>query len=174
MLLNKIYETEALQPFLSKTCCENEVCITFEEDLLQENYVVIKVDDYYNSQGLGKETPPSPDCLIIRRCEKSGYGLTIAELKNISTASHFNVANLKAKFKTCFENFIQNRFAELLFIEYNNIELYFVSHIELYNKRDTRDLGLRLETLIDTRFKYNRKSYMIKLRMPHPTIKKCY
>lgn len=169
-LLERLYDNEILAPFLQKECCENGVCITFDSDIAEDNYVVIKVDDYYKSLKLDK-IPASPDCLIIRKCVNGGYGLTIGELKNISTADSFKVENMKEKFSTCFDDFISKRFKEYLFEDYQEIKLYFVSNIEIYKKRD---LGLRLETLIETKLDYNGKKYMIQPRMPHPTIKKCY
>jgi hypothetical protein len=168
-MIEKIYNTAALQPFLHKDCCENEVCVTFDEALLLENYVVIKVDDYYNSLHLEK-TPPSPDCLIVRKCENEGFGLTIVELKAISTAQNFDLANMKNKFSTCIDDFIGDKFNDLLLQDYKDIKLYFVSNIEVYK----RDLGLKLEILINTKFEYNGKKHMIQARMPNPTIKRCY
>jgi hypothetical protein len=168
-MIEKIYNTATLQPFLHKDCCENEVCVTFDEALLPENYVVIKVDDYYNSLHLEK-TPPSPDCLIVRKCENGGLGLTIVELKAISTAQNFDLSNMKNKFSTCINDFICNKFNYLLLQDYKDVKLYFVSNIEVYK----RDLGLKLEVLINTKFEYNGKKHMIQPRMPNPSIKRCY
>lgn len=171
-MLDKIYKTEALLPFLKKECYENEVGISLDKGINEDDYVVIKVDDYYNSLNLGKDTPPSPDCLIIRKCEHTGYGLTIVELKNIQTAKGFNVNNMIGKFNTCINDFIMIRFKDLLFKEYVDIKLYFVSKINPYNKN--RDKGLRLETLIEKKIIYNGAKYMIAPDLPNPTIKKCY
>jgi len=45
-LIQKIKNNEELAPFLSKTCCENEVCITLDGEILEEDYVVIKVENF--------------------------------------------------------------------------------------------------------------------------------
>ena len=174
-LIQKIKNNEELAPFLSKTCCENEVCITLDGEILEEDYVVIKVDGYYNAQkNIHKwaDTPPAPDCLIVRRCVDNGFGLTIGELKNINSAGDFELENLKEKFQTCFDDFICNRFSDILFIDYKNIKLYFVSKIPIH--KPERDIALTLKLLMDVRFKYNGKNYMIEPRTPHPTVKKCY
>jgi hypothetical protein len=170
-MLDKIYKTEALLPFLKEECCENEVCISFDAGINKEDYVVIKVDEYYNGLKLAK-TPPSPDCLIIRKCEYSGYGLTIVELKNIQKSKRFDLDNMISKFNACINDFIMIRFKDLLFKDYADIKLYFVSKINSYD--NDRDQGLKLETLIETKFHYNGKKHMIRATMPNPTIKKCY
>lgn len=173
-MIEKIIDNPVLQPFLSKTCCENNICITFATDVSPDDYIVIKVDEYYNSlpfsnQGDDK-TPPSPDCLIIRRCKEGGFGLVIGELKNISSSKDFKTANLIAKFSTCFDDFMQNRFADLLFVDYKSIKLYFVSNIDKYKP----NTSLSFEVLQEVKFKYNGKNYMISPEMPQPTIKNCY
>ncbi len=173
-MIEKIYNTAALQPFLHKDCCENEVCVTFDEALIHENFVVIKVDDYYNSLHLEK-TPPSPDCLIVRKCENGGFGLTIVELKTATSAKHIPLENIKEKFNTCINHFVSNEFSDLLLQDYKDVKLYFVSKIDIYNKKNKKaDLGLKLEALINTRFEYNGKKHMIQPMMPNPTIKRCY
>jgi hypothetical protein len=168
-MIEKIYSTEVLKPFLHKTCCENDVSVTFDDDISENDYVIIKVDDYYNSLGL-ENTLPSPDCLIIRRCKHEGYGMTIVELKDIETSSRFEVDNMIAKFTTCINDFISIRFKDILWKDYKDIKLYFVSNIEIYK----RDMGLRLRTIMNVKFIYNDKKYMIQPKMPHPTIKNCY
>jgi hypothetical protein len=168
-MIQKIKNHNILSPFTEDTCCENGICVSFDENLEPNNYVIIKVDNYYNSLNLAA-TPPSVDCLIIRRCINGGYGLTIVELKDIGTGAAFTIDNMKGKFNTTLNNFIKRRFKELLNIEYNEIKLYFVSNIDIYK----RDLGLKMEVLINTQFDFNGKKLMIQPKMPTPTIKNCY
>jgi hypothetical protein len=168
-MIARIYANDALAPFLKKECCENDVCITFADEVGQELYVVIKVDDYYNALGLTR-TPAAPDCLIIRQCLDGGYGLTIGELKSITSSGNFDLKNMLEKFETCIEDFIKVRFRDLLYKDYKDLKLYFVSNIEIYK----RDLGLKMEVLINKKFDYNGRRYMIQPKMPHPAIKNCY
>lgn len=167
-MIRRINTHEVLNKFIVEECCENEICVTFHPDVLRGNYVIIKLDDFYNSLGL-IETPPSLDCFIVRKCLMSDYGLTLVELKKISSSKGFDITNLKAKFQTCLEDFIQTRFKDLFYRDYKTIKLYFVSNIEIYK----RDLGLKLDTLINVRFNYRGKKIMIEPRMPHPTITNC-
>lgn len=169
MLIENIKSHEILSQFLVEECCENNVSVTFAEDVASESYIIIKVDDFYNSLGL-PETPPSLDCFIIRRCLNTGFGLTLVELKEIDSSKRFDLDNLKAKFETCLDDFMQKRFKDLLHKDYKDIKLYFVSNIEIYK----RDIGLKLETLMNVRFNYGSRKLMIQPRMPHPTITNCH
>lgn len=167
-LISKIKSDTRLQKFLCETCSENNIEATFDEGISANDFVVVKVDNYYNS--LLEKSPPSPDCLIVLKCENSGYSLTIIELKSISSSKGFTIDNMIKKFETCIHDFIETRFEDLLYVDYKNIKLFFISNIELYQ----RDIGLKMELLINTRFKYKNKTLMIKPYKPIPIIKKCY
>lgn len=168
-MIDRVKKSTRLQPYVVEECSENGVCVTFSEDIHRDDYVIIKVDGYYNSLNIEKR-PASPDCLIIRRCQNGGYGLTLVELKDVSTSSSFTVENMREKFNTCFNDFIKKEFRELLDVDYKDVKIFFVSNIELYK----RDMGLKLEVLINIKFKFNEKNYMIYPQMPSPTIKSCY
>lgn len=169
MSINKIKNHEVLSRFVEKDCCENEVCVTFDKSVSEDSYVIIKVDKYYNSLKLEK-TPASTDCLIIRKCIKTGLGLTVVELKDIKTGKGFDLINMRAKFETTLYDFIKKRFKNPLDNDYKDIKLFFVSNQELYK----RDLGLKMEVLINLRFDFNGRRVMIIPRMPTPTITNCY
>ena len=168
MLITRIKGDAILSKFLSETCCENGICVTFDESVLPDSYVIIRVDQFYNSFNV-KERPASVDCLIIRKCQNTGYGLTLVELKKIST-TNFELSNIKEKFDTTLFNFIKQRFSDLLDINYKEVKLYYVSQREIYK----RDLGLKMEVLINFRFRFDEKNLMIKAFMPNPTLKNCY
>ena len=108
MIIEKIKSHETLSQFLVEECCENNVSVTFQEDVASESYVIIKVDDFYNSLDIEKR-PPSLDCLIIRRCLNVGFGLTLVELKEIHSGQAFDLDNMKAKFETCLDDFMQKK-----------------------------------------------------------------
>ena len=169
-MINKIKSHRVLSKFIEDSCCENEIYISFDKDVLPETYAIIKVDNYYNSLKLGKKTPASIDCLIIRECIKTGFGLTLVELKKVETGKGFQIENMRQKYETTLYDFIKRRFKNTLDINYKEVKIYFVSKQELYK----RDLGLKMEVLINLKFKFNNKTLMIKPEMPNPSIKKCY
>jgi len=169
-LINTIKTHEILSKYVENECCENDVCVTFDSTISTESTVIIKVDKFYNNLKLGKNTPPSLDCLIIRKCVSDNYGLTLVELKNIHSGSGFDIINMQEKFKTTLYDFIKERFKKELDINYSDIKLFFVSNQEIYK----RDIGLKMEVLINTKFRFNEKSLMITPYMPNPSIKQCY
>lgn len=169
-MINRIKNHKVLAEFVDETCCENEICVTFENDIPARSYAIIKVDKYYNSLRLGRRTPASIDCLIIRECVNGGYGLTLVELKKIETGKGFDIDNMKSKFETTLYDFVKARFRNPLDVYYSDVKIYFVSKQEIYK----RDLGLKMEVLMNVRFKFNDKTLMVIPKMPNPTIRKCY
>ncbi len=168
-MIRKIKTHSVLSNFVEDTCSENGICVTFDEGIAPDSYVIIKVDKYYNSLKVAKR-PASIDCLIVRECVRSGFGLTLVELKNIGCSRGFDANNVKEKFETTLYDFIKKKFRDPLDIQYSEIKLFFVSKQEIYK----RDMGLKMEFLINTRFKFNGCTLMINPIMPDPTIKKCY
>ncbi len=167
--INRIKNDPILSHFICDNCSENDISVTFDQRINKEEYVIIKVDDYYNS--LNRERPPpSPDCLIVLKCNDIEYSLSIVELKAIKNSQGFTFDNMIGKFETCVYDFIEHKFSELLFIDYKRIKLFFVSDIEIYR----RDIGLKMELLMNTRIRYGNKSLMITPYKPTPTIKRCY
>jgi hypothetical protein len=168
-MIQEIKNHAVLSKYIADSCCENDVCVSFDEGISADSYAIIKVDKFYNSLKIEKR-PPSLDCLIVRKCINTGYGLTLIELKNIFNSDGFKLENMKSKFETTLYDFIKTRFSNLLDVGYKDIKLFFVSNQEIYR----RDLGLKMEILMETRFRFNNKTLMITPKMPNPTIKKCY
>jgi len=168
-MIERILKSELLSLFVEHDCCENDICVSFDESIPRENYLIIKVDKYYNSLNI-EFRPASVDCLIIRKCIETDFGLTLVELKDIQANKSFDLENLKAKFENTLNQFIKKDFREFLDVHYISAKLYFVSKKEIHR----RDLGLKMELLINTRFKFNGKTLMIEPIMPTPTIKNCY
>lgn len=168
-MIESINSHDILNVFVENTCCENGVCVSFEDEIDPNSYVIIKVDKFYNSLNIEKR-PASIDCLIIKKCVNSGYGLILVELKDIHNSKGFDLDNLKSKFSTTLNHFIKSEFSNVLDIDYKEVKLFFVSKQEIYK----RDLALKMEVLMNVKFKFNDKQLMIIPRMPNPTIKKCY
>lgn len=169
MMIKRIKAHDVLANFIEDNCCENEICVSFDASIPASNYAIIKVDNYYNSLHL-ERPPASIDCLIIRKCIKTGYGLTLVELKKTNSGAGFEIKNMQEKFETTLFDFIKKRFRNPLDIHYSEVKLFFVSRQEIHK----RDLGLKMEVLINTKFKFNDKTLMISPKMPNPTIKNCY
>ena len=168
-MIERIVQDPQLSLLVCDECAENEVSVTFDGTIDRSDYVILKVDDYYNSLNIEKR-PPAPDCLIVLKCREKGHALAVVELKNIHTGSSLPLDNLIAKFETCFDDFISNQFKAILDQDYQRIQLIFVSNIELYK----RDIGLKVKALMDYRLQFRGKRYAITPYMPTPNIKACY
>ena len=78
MLLQKISEDAKLTPYLCDDCEENGVGISFHSAIQKTDYVIIKIDKYFN-----KNIHPNPagiDCLVVQKCADNRYKLYLIEL----------------------------------------------------------------------------------------------
>lgn len=166
MLFQKIKNNEILSKIICESCEDQGIGVEIDSRIALDDILILKVDDFYNSLNIEKR-PPSPDCFIIFRCQNSGYGLAIVELKD---TKDFELSNLVGKFETCFRDFMEIRFKNFFFREYKRIDLYFVSQNEVYR----RDEGLKMKFLMNKKFEFRNKNYLIKPRMPTPAVKPCY
>ena len=165
MLFQKIKNDHILSKIICQTCEDQGIGVEIDPRIPSEDILILKVDDFYNS--LNIKRPPSPDCFIIFRCQNSGYGLAIVELKD---TKEFELSNLVGKFETCFRDFMEARFKNFFFRDYKRIDLYFVSKNEVFR----RDEGLKMKFLMNKKFEFRNKIYTIKPRMPTPAVKPCY
>ncbi len=169
-LIEKIKNDNVLQQFIEETCEENGVCVHLDKKIT--NFVIIKVDKYYNS--LHKTVLASPDCLIIYECINDNasnsintYGIAIVELKAISENNKFTLANLIEKFETCFNDFMSDKFAEYFDKDFQTVKLFFITKLE--KQKAARG---QLDALISKAFKFRNRKYLINWKAE--TIKPCY
>jgi hypothetical protein len=83
MLITALQNEPTLNNFLKNRCEEEKekMSIAFDPSVPEADYVIIKVDDYFN-----KTIHPNPngiDCLIVQKCTDNRYKLYLIELKNI-------------------------------------------------------------------------------------------
>jgi hypothetical protein len=92
-MIERIVQDPLLSLLVCDECAENEVSVTFDGAIDRSDYVILKVDDFYNSLNIEKR-PPAPDCLIVLKCKEKGHALAVVELKNIHTGSSLPLDNL--------------------------------------------------------------------------------
>ena len=105
MLIQKIQGDSILSKFICDDCEENGVGINIGLEVKREDFIIIKVDDYYNK--LVQNPPKSPDCLIIQHCGENRFVLYLIELKGIKSLKTEKMSNIRDKFQECFNDFIQ-------------------------------------------------------------------
>lgn len=83
MLLSQLRASPVTRNILCDECSENAFKADLNPVINPIDYVIIKVDSYYNSLPM-EERIPAPDCLIVVRCGEGEYSIYVVELKDIS------------------------------------------------------------------------------------------
>jgi hypothetical protein len=170
MLLKKIKDDAVLSKYIREKCEENNICVEVDARVSREDYVILDVDKYY--QSLNQIVSRTPDCLFVQRCQGGGYALTIAELKKYNEAGRFENEDI-GKFRTCFEDFMQVRFSDFFDRDFKRIQLFFVSRVDVFGSENV-DKSRMMRLLLNARFDFRGKKYLIMPRKPIPAIKPCY
>ena len=175
-MINQIKYTNSLKNCIADRCEENEIFVSMADDIPQINYLVLKVDNYYNSLNLDK-TPPSVDCLVTLKCRDSDFVVYLIELKNIKSPGGFKVENIYNKFKTTIDNFMGSRFRNIFHNDRYTIkylQLYFVTAAYRESEKLWRKEGTKIDVLRSLKpFKFKGKRYQIKHKLPNPLINSC-
>lgn len=173
MLLNKLNEELLLNDFIEKTCCENDVCVDFDENLDENDYLVIKVDDFYANQVLENQ-PKSPDCLVVQRCKNGHFHIHIVELKNVKTSANQNLnrKDIREKFETCLRDFMSNRFRNYFYDEAFELDLRL--YLVAGKVTSKMERNFKFDFLLGIpRLEFANKKYMIQGENPNPMIQAC-
>lgn len=170
MLLRKIKEDSILSKYVRDKCEDEGICVNIDIRIPLSDYLVIKVDDFYNE--LPSPRLKSPDCLIIQRCNSGGYAVTIVELKSYNEAYRFEDRDTE-KFATCLGDFMSNRFSHIFDYDFKRVQLLFVSKVDVFSSENV-DKSRMMRILLQKRFEFRGRKYLITPRVPTPAIKPCY
>lgn len=168
----------ALSDYTCNECQENGVCAEIDPLIPTEDYVIVKVDRYYNEEV--PNPPPSTDCLITLKKSDDEFIHYVIELKDIKSPKGFTVDNVYNKFVTTLTDFMSEKFSSLYsdsIFPNQILKLYFVTDAYRLKKKglmyeDIENLeGTKLERLIlMPPIMYMDKPYIIKARTPNPII----
>ena len=174
MLLEKIKSEPLLSYYIRPTCDENDVGVSFDPSVLTDDYLIIKVDEYFQS-AIRSNTPRGIDCLIIQKCVDNQYKLYLIELKNIKELNSGEgvIKHIYDKFQNCFDILISDHFRSLFYDEtyqFSDIKLYFISNL----KKDKKQKNTRLDTLLSYKpCRFANRRYGISISEPYPMITPC-
>ncbi|MCK5524644.1 MAG: hypothetical protein KAI83_16085 [Thiomargarita sp.] len=168
-----------------ETCEENDICIEFSKKLIEDKYIILKIDAYYHSSRM-PNPPPSIDCLIIVKCETNEcYDFYLIELKNIKSTKGFKIKNIQQKFSTTIDKFLKDEFASIFLNPtycINNFKLYFVSdacRLKQFSLMTKEQYEKKLGTtkyssfLLQKPYQFRNKKALISPELPNPMIKEC-
>jgi hypothetical protein len=175
MLIKRIQEDPILNEFLCDDCEENGVGINVSEEMKREDFIIIKVDEYYKVHEKSNNRPKSPDCLIIQHCGGDKFVLYLIELKDIKSLKTEKLSDIRDKFQSCFSDFMSDRFREYFYdISYDfSIKLLFISNPS-ESKKDNKGKPTRMDNLLSQRpCKFANRPYLLEHELPNPTIKPC-
>ncbi len=153
-MIDKIKKDPQLSTLLRDECEENGVCIAFSESIHREDYVILNIDEYYRP--IIHDRPSTPDCLVILKCGDGEYSLIVVELKKATKLRGFKVDKLAAKFETCLNDFIVNKFGEVLSVKFKKVQLLFISNIDL-----NRDKTFKFKSLISRSVRFQDANHPI-------------
>lgn len=129
-MIHQINETVALKDYLTHQIEDAGLAIAVDPTLAEEEYVGIKVDNYYMGQHLGGETPKAVDFIVTVDCQCDWYIIYVLELKNVNSPRHYTADDILEKFETAIERFMKEEFAEIFLndrYKYRDIKLYLVT-----------------------------------------------
>lgn len=174
MLIHHLSNHPELTDFLCTDCRENNVGVNFSQSISPSDYVIIKIDSYFNR--MIHPTPAGVDCLIVQKCQNNDYKLYIVELKNIEKLRDIN--HIREKFQNCFDIFMSDKFRDFFYdssVNFTSIQLIFVSTTsENKIRKDRFQKNTRLDALLALRpCRFANKFHAISYEEPDPLVVSC-
>ena len=170
MLINDLRAEALLTPHIKPVCCENEVCVDFDPAVSPEDYLIIKVDEFYSANVPNPRTPKSPDCLIVQRCAEGHFHVYAVELKNVKYRRDLDKDDIWDKFHTCLTDFMSNRFRQHFYEHEFKLKLYLVAG----RVRDNYTMNFIFDFLLTLRpLQFANKFYGIRGENPNPLVLPC-
>ena len=178
MLIDDILSNPNLADYRCNDCEENGVGVSFHADIQLTDYVILKIDDYFNRTIPNPNTPAGNDCLIVQLCQDNRYKLYLIELKNIENLRSYSLKQIREKFQNCFDIFMSDKFRSYFYdlnYDFTSIELIFVSNTrEQMSRVDKKQKNTRLDSLLaQPPCRFANKLYGITFQEPYPTIMPC-
>ncbi len=128
-MIQEIKSCKELIPYLRDRIEDENIEVEIEDNLREEQYAIIKVDDFYNSLHIASP-PKSIDFVVTVDCECYSYVLYLLELKNVNSPQKLKIRDIQDKFHTAIYDFLTERFGYIFLndkYKYKAIKLYLVS-----------------------------------------------
>ena len=128
-MIKAIKSNTRLTPYLKTKIEDSGIVVNIAPDLSENDYVAIKVDDYYS--GLKIATPPKAvDYVVIVDCKCDWFAIYILELKNVTSPTYIDIKDVQEKFDNTINKFLSDTFSDIFLsdrFKYKAIKLYLVS-----------------------------------------------
>lgn len=126
-MIQTIENNNNLRKYVHRNIEDAGVRVNVESSLREQEYIGVKVDDYYMGQHLGGETPKAVDFIVAVDCGLDWYALYILEMKDTNS---YTTAEIEEKFDTAINRFMQEDYKEIFLndkYKYRSIKLYLVT-----------------------------------------------
>lgn len=182
-MIQQINQTDGLKKYITHEIEDAGLAVAVDSKLNLDEYIGIKVDDYYMGLHLRGETPKAVDFIVTVDCQCDAYCLYILELKNVKSPKGYTTKDIIEKFETAIDRFIKEDFKEIFLndkYKYKEIKLYLVtsaygkalgqknyqSYIELLRKINQKDTLTNDWTLSNKLFKFQKRILRIEREIP--------
>lgn len=128
--MHQIKDTDELKDYLSYQIEDAGLQVGVDPTLSEDEYIGIKVDDYYMGLRLGGETPKAVDFIVSVDCQCECYNLYVLELKNVNSPQSYTTEEILEKFDTAIERFMKDEFKHIFLndrYKYKDFNLYLVT-----------------------------------------------
>lgn len=128
-MITQIRNNKQLKDYCHDVIEDAGVSVTVDSSLGMDDYVGIKVDEYYQNNTKGDNCPKAVDFIVPVDCVNNAYVLYILELKG-GKNKNYTTENIYEKFDTAINDFVKNRFKNIFYADkykYKEIFLYLVS-----------------------------------------------
>jgi hypothetical protein len=164
-LIETLRNDPDLQPYFCMDCTENEVAAAIDTAITMDKILIIKVDDFYNNQHLGKNTPKSIDCLIVQLCDEGHYHVYLVELKNVKNARQLTTDAIREKFQNTLFDFMSDRFRNYFYDTNFDLQLRLILIAGSIKNNTNRNFNIDfLQTMPP--FRFANKRYAIEHNIP--------
>lgn len=129
-MIQQITEERRLKDYIAWEIEDAGIEVGVSPDLSRNEYVGIKVDDFYNGLKLMGETPKSVDYIVAVDCSCNDYILYVLELKNVKSPSGYQSKDIMEKFENTIYGFMSEEFKEIFLndrYKYRDVQLYLVT-----------------------------------------------
>ena len=113
---------------------EEVLAVEISEELTEEDYVAIKVDDFY-ARTMPYQEPKSVDFVVVVDCQCESFFMYILEMKNVKSPKYLDFSSIQEKFDNTIRDFLSGVFSDIFLndrFKYKGIKLYLVS--DAYNQ----------------------------------------
>lgn len=189
-MIQQISQERQLTKYTTHKIQDEGIEVSIDPLLSPDDYIAIKVDDYYNGLHLAKTTPKAIDFLVAVDCSCQDYVLYLLELKNVKTPQAYQTHAIYEKFKNTLDHFMSEEFSHIFFNDhyrYRHIFLYLVTtayraamkygsfekYTKLMQKIGKKDTLLNDSALSQKPFRFRNKVLFIQTEVPpNPVIRK--